>query len=175
MCPNRLEGNQVTTRGLLSLKDFTPNPLRKVVWVNYPNFSKLHLSKRHFLKRLLIPSPRRAIWNDLTKTEPQTVRAQDCIAVNFTDDDVWEAWGTWVLRRCEVSSNEKLVMVLHKVCNKSVHSSETRWAGTFYKQLSQLVKQRIESCTEDDMCKKLKMFESILKLWQTEVCRNLGS
>ncbi|XP_018546188.1 NLR family CARD domain-containing protein 3 [Lates calcarifer] len=129
-----MEGNRVSSRGLLSLSGLTPNPLKKVV----------------------------AIWNDLNDTESRCT--QENITVNFTDDDMWEAWGEWVFGRCEVSSNEKLVMVLHKVCNVSVHCLEAQWARTFYKKLSQLIKHRIEFCTEDDICKKLKKFESILDL-----------
>uniref|UniRef100_A0A8D3AHN6 NACHT domain-containing protein n=1 Tax=Scophthalmus maximus TaxID=52904 RepID=A0A8D3AHN6_SCOMX len=113
---------------------------------------------------LLIPSLCSAIWNDLTDTEPESWCSQESITVNFTDDDMWEAWGKWVFKRCEVSSNEKLLTVLHKVCNISVHCLEAQWAKTFYKQLSQLIKHRIEFCTEDDMCKKLKKFENILNL-----------
>ncbi|XP_023255386.1 protein NLRC3-like [Seriola lalandi dorsalis] len=125
-----MEGNQVSSRGLLSLTDLTPYPLEKVV----------------------------AIWNDL----PESGCTQESISVNFTDDDMWEAWGEWVIKRCEVSSNEKLVMVLHKVCKVSVHCLEAHWAKTFYKQLSQLIKRRIEFCTEDDICKKLRKFENVL-------------
>ncbi|XP_044040627.1 NLR family CARD domain-containing protein 3-like [Siniperca chuatsi] len=131
-----MEGNQVSYRGLLSLSDLTPYPLKKVV----------------------------AIWNDLTDTDPESMCTRESVTVNFTDDDMWEGWGEWVFKRCEVSSNEKLLMVLHKVCNISVHCLEAQWAKTFYKQLSQLVKRRIECCIEDDMCKKLKKFESILNL-----------
>ncbi|XP_074479565.1 NACHT, LRR and PYD domains-containing protein 3-like isoform X1 [Sebastes fasciatus] len=131
-----MEGNRVSYKGLLSLSDLTPNPLKKVV----------------------------AIWNDLTDTDPESFCTQESITVSFSDDDMWGAWGEWVFKRCEVSSNEKLLMVLHKVCNISVHCLETQWAKTFYRQLSQLVKNRIECCTEDDMCKKLKKFESILDL-----------
>ncbi|XP_040886704.1 NLR family CARD domain-containing protein 3-like [Toxotes jaculatrix] len=131
-----MEGNRVSSRGLLSLCDLTPDPLKKVV----------------------------AIWNDLTDTEPESWCSKESITVNFTDDEMWEAWGQWVFKRCEVSSNEKLVMVLHKVCNVSAHCLEAQWAKTFYKQLSQLIKHRIESCTEEDVCKKLQKFESILNL-----------
>ncbi|XP_026208952.1 NLR family CARD domain-containing protein 3-like isoform X2 [Anabas testudineus] len=131
-----LEGNRVTNRGLVSLADLTPNPLRKVV----------------------------AIWNDFTDTEPETLSTQDSITVNFTDDIMWEEWRKWVIKRCEISSNEKLLMVLHKVCNVPVHCLETQWARTLYKQLSQLVQHRIEFCTDDDICKKLKKFNSVLNL-----------
>nr|XP_043878192.1 protein NLRC3-like [Solea senegalensis] len=132
-----MEGNRVSPRGLLSLNDLTPYPLKKVV----------------------------AIWNDLNDKEPESWCSQESITVTFTDDEeTWEAWGEWVFRRCKVSSNDKLLMVLHKVCNISVHCLETKWARTFYKQLSQLIKHRIESCTEDDICKKLKKFENILNL-----------
>lgn len=82
--------------------------------------------------------------------------------MDFTQDDSWETWGEWVFRRCEVSSNEKLVMVLHKVCNIPIHCLEVQWARNFYKKLSELIERRIECCTEDDMCRKLKKFEDIL-------------
>uniref|UniRef100_A0A8C4I429 NACHT domain-containing protein n=1 Tax=Dicentrarchus labrax TaxID=13489 RepID=A0A8C4I429_DICLA len=106
----------------------------------------------------------KTIWNDLTDTDPESLCTKESITVNFTDDDMWGGWGGWVFKRCEVSSNEKLLMVLHKVCNISAHCLEAQWAKTFYKQLSQLIKHRIECCTEDDICKKLKKFESILNL-----------
>ncbi|XP_074518106.1 protein NLRC3-like [Halichoeres trimaculatus] len=132
-----MEGNRLSHRGLLSLCDLTPHPLRRVV----------------------------AIWNDLTDTNPEPLSCKESITVDFTDDgDMWEAWGQWVLKRCEVSSNEKLVMVLHKVCNISAHCLEAKWAQSFYTQLSQLLSDRIESCTEDDMRKRLKKFESVLGL-----------
>lgn len=101
-----------------------------------------------------------AIWNDLKDTE--TSSSEESIIVTFTDDKAWEEWGVWVFKRCEVSSNEKLVKVLHKVCNISVPGLEAKWAKTFYKKLQQLIKHRIACCTEDDMQKKLKRFESIL-------------
>ncbi|KAM6909020.1 protein NLRC3-like [Xenentodon cancila] len=123
-----IEGNRVSYRGLLSLSDLSPDPLKKVV----------------------------AIWNDLYNTESEFLSTQESIALNFTEDNMWEGWGEWVFKRCEVSSNEKLVMVLHKVCNISIHCIEGQWAKTFYRKLSQLIKSRIECCTEDDMCKKLK-------------------
>ncbi|XP_056298434.1 NACHT, LRR and PYD domains-containing protein 3-like isoform X2 [Pseudoliparis swirei] len=129
-----MEGNRVTYKGLLSLRDLTPNPLKKVV----------------------------AIWNDITDTDRESFCTQESITVSFTDDDMWAAWGKWVFKRCEVSSNEKLVTVLHKVCNISVHCLEAQWAKTFYKELSQLIKHRIECCTEDDMSKKLNKFDQIL-------------
>ena len=168
MCFHRMEGNRVSYKGLLSLSDLTPNPLKKVVWVwLFSTNSNPYFNNLSFLKLLLIPFLYRAIWNDLTDTDPESFCTQESITVSFSDDDMWGAWGEWVFKRCEVSSNEKLLMVLHKVCNISVHCLETQWAKTFYKQLSQLVKNRIECCTEDDMCKKLKKFESILDLWQT--------
>ncbi|KAM4611526.1 NACHT, LRR and PYD domains-containing protein 1 homolog [Polymixia lowei] len=132
-----MEGNRVTCKGLLSLNDLSPNPLNKVV----------------------------AIWNEVTDEEAEsllTASKEGSFTVSFTDDAMWEAWGEWVFNRCEVSSNEKLVMVLYKVCNISVHCLETLWAKTFYQRLGQLIKSRIEQCTEDDMRKKLEKFDSIL-------------
>lgn len=99
--------------------------------------------------------------------EPESlceISAHESITVNFTDDNMWKAWGEWVFKRCEASSNEKLVTVLHKVCNISVCCLEAQWAKTFYMKLLQLIKSRIECCTEEDMCKKLKNFESTLNL-----------
>lgn len=109
-----------------------------------------------------IPSSYRAIWNDLTDTDPYFFCPQESITVSFTEDGMWTAWGEWVYKRCEVSSNEKLLMVLRKVCNISVRCLEVQWAKTFYQQLSQLIRQRIECCTEDDMSRKLKKFEQML-------------
>ncbi|RVE60616.1 hypothetical protein OJAV_G00182810 [Oryzias javanicus] len=128
-----IEGNRVTHKGLLSLKNVTPEPLKIVV----------------------------AIWNDLYDTNPESVHTQESIKVNFTDDDMWDSWGEWVFRRCEVSSNEKLVTVLHKVCKISAQCLEAQWAKTFYRKLSELIKSRIECCVEDDMCKKLKTFDCL--------------
>ncbi|MEQ2228818.1 hypothetical protein ILYODFUR_012618 [Ilyodon furcidens] len=131
-----LEGNQVSHRGLLSLADLTPDPLQTIV----------------------------VIWNNLYEKESACVCSQDRITVNFTDEEMWQEWGKWVFKRCEVSSNEKLLAVLHKVCNMSNDSLELQWAKTFYSQLSQLIKRRIQCCTEDDMCKKLQRFDRILNL-----------
>ncbi|XP_029932479.1 protein NLRC3-like [Myripristis murdjan] len=134
-----MEANRVTYTGLLSLKDLTPYPLSKVV----------------------------AIWNNLTDEEAESLCAaseEGSFAVTFTDDLMWEEWGKWVFGRCEVSSDEKLVMVLRNVCNISIHCLESLWAKAFYQRLSQLIKSRIERCTEDDMRKKLEKFDSILSL-----------
>ena len=100
-------------------------------------------------------------------TQPEylcEVSAHESITVNFTDDNMWEAWGDWVFKRCEISSNEKLVTVLHKVCNISACCLEAQWAKTFYTKLSQLVRSRIECCTEEDMCKRLENFQTVLNL-----------
>lgn len=105
-------------------------------------------------------SPNRAIWNNLTDTE--IAGCENSLVVNFTDDDAWTEWGVWVFNRCEASSNEKLVTVLNKVCKISAKCLEITWAKAFYRRLSQLVKHRIEICTEEDMSRKLKRFESIL-------------
>ncbi|XP_028330358.1 NACHT, LRR and PYD domains-containing protein 3-like [Gouania willdenowi] len=131
-----IEGNHVTSRGLLELSDLSPYPLEKVV----------------------------AIWNDLTDVDPTSFDNVGRITVNFTNDSMWELWGDWVFRRCTVSSNEKLVMVLQKVCNLSAQCLEVEWTKTFYTKLCQLIKTRIECCTEEAMCKRLKKFEDILNL-----------
>ncbi|KAM9425737.1 NACHT, LRR and PYD domains-containing protein 12-like [Pholidichthys leucotaenia] len=133
-----MEGNRVSYKGLLSLSDLTPHPLRKVV----------------------------AIWNDLSDpdTEPEHVHCKGSITVNFSDDGGWKEWGEWVIKRCEDSSNEKLVMVLHKVCNITAQCLQVKWATAFYSQLSQLIRSRMENCTEEDMRKKLKKFDNILNL-----------
>ncbi|XP_056156468.1 NLR family CARD domain-containing protein 3-like isoform X2 [Lampris incognitus] len=105
-----------------------------------------------------------AIWNDLNDedVEALTVSEGGSFVLRFTDDVVWEEWGRWVLARCEVSSNEKLVTVLCKVCNISIHCLEILWAKGFYKRLRQLIKNRIAQCTEDDMRRKLEKFENVL-------------
>lgn len=82
------------------------------------------------------------------------------IMANFTDDAVWEEWGQWVFKRCEVSSNDKLVLILHKVCKISAH--HLHWAQMFSRRLLQLIRHRMESCSDEDIYKKLKKFENIL-------------
>ncbi|XP_068611769.1 protein NLRC3-like [Brachionichthys hirsutus] len=129
-----MEGNRASSRGLRSLCDLVPNPLRKVV----------------------------AIWNDVNDAE--SLCGGESIIVNFTDDSSWNSWGEWVFKRCEVSTNDKLVTVLRKVCNISVHCLEVQWAKALYRKLAQLVKDRVDTCTEEDMRKKLKMFDSVLNL-----------
>ncbi|XP_055085036.1 protein NLRC3-like [Periophthalmus magnuspinnatus] len=133
-----MEGNRVSQRGLQSLADLTPHPLMRIV----------------------------AIWNDLENSGGlDSACMQESISTNFTDDDtMWDAWGDWVLKRCEVISNDKLLTVLHKVCNIPVHCREDRWAKIFYKNLHNLIETRIESCTEEDTCKKLKRFQNTLCL-----------
>ncbi|CAL8327503.1 unnamed protein product [Lota lota] len=133
-----MEGNRVTCKGLLSLSDLTPNPLRNVV----------------------------VIWNNVTDTEVRALHSHgdggDSLAVDFSEDEMWAGWGLWVFNRCAVSSNEKLLTVLYKVCKISPHYLETGWAQTFYRDLGRLVRSRIEQCTEEDMRRKLEKFEGFL-------------
>lgn len=164
-----MEGNRVSYEGLMLLSDLTPSPLTKVVWVNIHN---VDVSIRIIFSKVSVYSiSNRAIWNNLSNTVPEsaTISTQKTITVDFSDDDMWDGWGEWVLRRCEVSSNEKLLRVLHKVCNVSFPCSETRWAKFFYRNLLVLVKNRIELCTEDDICKKLKKFQNMLTFWYTQI------
>uniref|UniRef100_A0AAV2KKK4 Uncharacterized protein n=1 Tax=Knipowitschia caucasica TaxID=637954 RepID=A0AAV2KKK4_KNICA len=129
-----MEGNRVSQKGLQLLTDLTPNPLRRIV----------------------------ALWNDLDERDPDSAfSVQESIATSFTDDDMWDGWGEWVLKRCEVSSNDKLLTVLSKVCNISAHRREGQWAKTFNENLNKLIQSRIESCTEEDTCNKLKRFQSV--------------
>ncbi|CAL9694304.1 unnamed protein product [Knipowitschia caucasica] len=130
-----MEGNRVSQKGLQLLTDLTPNPLRRIV----------------------------ALWNDLDERDPDSAfSVQESIATSFTDDDMWDGWGEWVLKRCEVSSNDKLLTVLSKVCNISAHRREGQWAKTFNENLNKLIQSRIESCTEEDTCNKLKRFQSTI-------------
>lgn len=87
----------------------------------------------------------------------------DKVIVNFSDDRAWEEWGEWVFRRCEVSSNDKLVLILHKVCKISAHHLDGRWATAFSTKLLQLIRHRLEFCSDDDVYKNLKKFEAILE------------
>ncbi|KAJ3585056.1 hypothetical protein NHX12_013778 [Muraenolepis orangiensis] len=86
----------------------------------------------------------------------------DGLTVAFTEDAMWAEWGRWVFSRCAVSSNEKLLAVLYKVCKVSVLHVEADWAKTFYRDLGGLVRSRVEQCTEDNMRKRLEKFTSVL-------------
>ncbi|XP_076828016.1 NACHT, LRR and PYD domains-containing protein 3-like [Brachyhypopomus gauderio] len=132
-----MEGNRISFAGLSILSDLTPCPLSRVV----------------------------AIWNNVRDDEAERLnsahRGQTFI-VSFTDDSMWEGWTQWVLQRCEVSSSEKLVTFLQKVCDVSLCGLESAWARTFYVSLSQLIRTRIEWCSEEDVQRKLEKFEAIL-------------
>ncbi|KAL6490558.1 hypothetical protein MHYP_G00009030 [Metynnis hypsauchen] len=132
-----LEGNRISLAGLSSLSALTPSPLKRVV----------------------------VIWNNVNVDEGEQLNSlcpERCFTVSFTDDSMWEDWAKWVLQRCEVSSSEKLVTFLHKVCDRSVCSLEVSWAKTFYVDLTRLIRTRIEQCLEEDVLRKLKKFETIL-------------
>ncbi|XP_072543925.1 protein NLRC3-like [Salminus brasiliensis] len=132
-----MEGNRISFAGLSSLCPLTPAPLKRVV----------------------------AIWNNVNDDEEERLNrlsSGQCFSVSFTDDSMWEDWAKWVLQRCEVSSSEKLVTFLHKVCDISIHSLESTWAKAFYSSLTQMIKTRIEQCLEEDVQRKLKKFEAIL-------------
>ncbi|KAG9274209.1 NACHT, LRR and PYD domains-containing protein 3-like [Astyanax mexicanus] len=133
-----MEGNRLSFAGLSSLMALTPYPLKRVV----------------------------AIWNNVNNDEGVRLNhlsSGQCFNVSFTDDRMWEDWAKWVLQRCEVSSSEKLVTFLHKVCDISICSLESSWAKAFYSSLTQLIRIRIEQCLEDeDVQRKLRKFEAIL-------------
>ncbi|XP_017326626.2 NACHT, LRR and PYD domains-containing protein 1 homolog isoform X2 [Ictalurus punctatus] len=106
-----------------------------------------------------------AIWNNVTDAEGEHLNSlctEPCFTVSFTESSMWKGWASWVLQRCEVSSSEKLVKILYKVCDISVHSLESQWAKTFYKSLTKLIRTRIEQCLEEDVRRKLEKFETIL-------------
>ncbi|KAI4905041.1 hypothetical protein NFI96_016018 [Prochilodus magdalenae] len=134
-----MEGNRVSFAGLSSLSALTPSPLKRVV----------------------------AIWNNINDDEGVQLNnlcSGQCFSVSFTDDSMWEEWAKWVLQRCEVSSSEKLVTFLHKVCDISICSLKCSWAKTFYLSLTHLIRTRIEQCLEEDVQRKLQKFEDILTL-----------
>lgn len=106
-----------------------------------------------------------AIWNNVTDDEGERLNSlcpEPCFAVSFTENNMWKDWANWVLQRCEVSSNEKLVTILYKVCDISVRRLESQWAKAFYTNLTKLIRTRIEQCLEEDVRKKLVKFETIL-------------
>uniref|UniRef100_A0A674NJ75 NACHT domain-containing protein n=1 Tax=Takifugu rubripes TaxID=31033 RepID=A0A674NJ75_TAKRU len=108
----------------------------------------------------LTPSPLLrvvAIWNDL----PDAELLGTGIMVDFTEDRVWEDWGKWVFNRCEMSSNERLLLILRNVCKVSGQPLDGHWAHTCRKLL-QLIEHRMESCSDPDVYKKLKKFKDIL-------------
>ncbi|XP_018615285.1 NACHT, LRR and PYD domains-containing protein 3-like [Scleropages formosus] len=133
-----MEGNKITYQGLSAFMDFTlPSSLHKVV----------------------------AVWNNVSEEEIEALNItypRTCFVVAFTEDSMWEEWGRWVLDRCEVATDEKLVAILYKVCNISVHQVEIQWVRTFCCELIQLIKTRIDSNTDEDVRCKLEKFQKML-------------
>lgn len=106
-----------------------------------------------------------AIWNNVNDYEGEQLNSLcpgQCFSVSFTEDSMWEDWAKWVLQRCEVSSSEKLVPFLQKVCDISIRTVDSRWAKAFYMSLKQLIRSRIEQCLDEDMQRNLEKFEAIL-------------
>ncbi|XP_066575852.1 NACHT, LRR and PYD domains-containing protein 3-like [Amia ocellicauda] len=106
-----------------------------------------------------------ALWNDVSEPEAEKLKgnsAEELLVVTFTDDKIWQEWGEWVLHRCEVSSDEKLVNVLFKVCNAFICSLEIHWVQEWYTKLRHLIRTRINQCSEDEMQRKLEKFETML-------------
>ncbi|KAL2078968.1 hypothetical protein ACEWY4_024712 [Coilia grayii] len=137
-----MEGNRISFRGLSSLSALTPFPLQAVV----------------------------AIWNDVSEEEAAALNAVSpgagCFTAAFTDDSMWEQWGTWVLRRCQGNSAEKLLSVLQKVCPRQ-RTLEVPWTRRFYRQLLELIVERINQCSDEDdedrdIRRKLQEFASAL-------------
>ena len=87
-----------------------------------------------------------------------------CFTVAFTNDSMWEEWSKWVLHRCEGNSTEKLVSVLHKVCQSSRCRLDIPWTRSFYRKLLELIRTRIDKCgdDDDDVRKRLETFASIV-------------
>lgn len=106
-----------------------------------------------------------AIWNNVTDDEGERLNSlcpEPCFTVSFTENVMWEEWASWVLQRCDVSSSEKLVTILYKVCDISVCSLDSQWAKAFYRSLTKLIRTRVEQCLEEDVRWKLEKFETIL-------------
>ncbi|KAG5845634.1 hypothetical protein ANANG_G00141370 [Anguilla anguilla] len=134
-----LEGNNITFRGLSALTDFPQFSLHKVI----------------------------VIWNNLSEEEAEKLNSichRECFIAGFTKDNTWEGWGDWVLQRCQVSNNEKLVTFLNKVCNIPIYCMEIGWVERFYRKLTEMIRARIDLCSEEDVRRKLVKFLDILDL-----------
>nr|XP_015200607.1 PREDICTED: NACHT, LRR and PYD domains-containing protein 3-like [Lepisosteus oculatus] len=134
-----IEGNRVSYKGLSAFSELNPatSLLQTVV----------------------------AVWNEVDKEEEDKLRSispERFFVISFTDDAFWQEWGKWVLQRCEVNSDEKLVNFLCKVCNVSILNLEICWVQQWYTKLKHLVRSRIAQCNDDSIRKKLEKFETIL-------------
>ncbi|KAJ8385259.1 hypothetical protein AAFF_G00191360 [Aldrovandia affinis] len=113
-----LEGNHITFRGLSALTDVTQFSLRKIV----------------------------VIWNDVSEEEADKLNSichRECFFAGFTNEDTWEGWGDWVLHRCEVSNDEKLVTFLHKLL-ADVKKQVEFWFGDVNLHKDRFLRQLVE-------------------------------
>ncbi|KAJ8262091.1 hypothetical protein GJAV_G00162070 [Gymnothorax javanicus] len=134
-----LEGNHISFQGLSVLTNSTQFSLDKVI----------------------------VIWNNVSEQEAEKLNSichRECFIADFSNDSTWEGWGSWVLQRCEVSNNEKLLTFLNKVCNISIYSMEINWVVEFYRKLREMIRTRIALCGDEDVQRKLVKFLDILAL-----------
>ncbi|XP_041055736.1 NACHT, LRR and PYD domains-containing protein 3-like isoform X1 [Carcharodon carcharias] len=78
------------------------------------------------------------------------------------DHGQWKGWCDWVLQRCQLCDNEKLVHFLIKIFNKFLQNQTFTWMSQWCKELQELLQDRIRKCkTEETKNKLQKLKETI--------------
>ncbi|XP_033891289.3 NACHT, LRR and PYD domains-containing protein 3-like isoform X1 [Acipenser ruthenus] len=147
------------------LEPLRKNRTLKQIWiegnsVGYKGLSKFVelYSKNTSLKVI-------AIWNNVNEEEAEKLKREspvDFFTISFNDDSMWQGWGEWILQRCEVSNDEKLVSVIAKLCNPSGYNLSIGWVQQWYTTLGQLIRTRREHCHAEDIKRKLEKLEKTL-------------
>ncbi|KAG8454152.1 hypothetical protein GDO86_000699 [Hymenochirus boettgeri] len=79
--------------------------------------------------------------------------------------DFWQGWWEWILQRCKICSNEKIVSFLTKVWLGLCHGQNTSWMRTWYIEVDKLLQTRIKFCSATNIRKRM---ESLQKMFQTK-------
>ncbi|XP_043918051.1 protein NLRC3-like [Protopterus annectens] len=100
------------------------------------------------------------VWNNLK--EDDYIRLQTFIESKFiitsfnSDIQFWKEWCSWIIQRCEVSNDEKLVNFLRKVCSGLYVNRTITWVSDMYRSLEDLLRKRIDHCPAMDIKKQMR-------------------
>ncbi|XP_072439853.1 NACHT, LRR and PYD domains-containing protein 3-like [Chiloscyllium punctatum] len=85
------------------------------------------------------------------------------LITGFNDDhSQWVGWCDWILQRCQLCDNEKLVYFLIKIFNNLLQNSTFTWMPQWCKELQALLQNRIQKCMSEEIRTKLEKLKEMI-------------